>query len=96
MGTELVAPVVALLAHESCPVTGEMLVAIAGRVARAAVVETLGVQRPSWSIEDVAEHIDAIRELGAPLVFPVVPDGHADHIRYSFELAARSEGAQRG
>ena len=96
MGTELVAPVVGLLAHESCPVTGEMLVAIAGRVARAAVAESPGVQRPSWSIEDVAEHIDAIRELGAPLVFPVVPDGHADHIRYSFELAARSEGAQRG
>jgi NAD(P)-dependent dehydrogenase (short-subunit alcohol dehydrogenase family) len=96
MGTELVAPVVALLAHESCPVTGEMLAAIAGRVARVAVVETPGVQRPSWSIEDVAEHIDAIRELGAPLVFPVVPDGHADHIRFSFELAARREGAQRG
>jgi NAD(P)-dependent dehydrogenase (short-subunit alcohol dehydrogenase family) len=96
MGAELVAPVVALLAHESCPVTGEMLVAIAGRLARAAVVETPGVQRASWSIEDVAEHFAAIRELGAPLVFPVVPDGHADHIRYSFELAARSEGAQRG
>src|ERR1700757_2779863 len=75
MGTELVAPVVGLLAHETCPVTGEMLVAIAGRVARAAVVETPGVQRPSWSIEDVAEQIDAIRELGAPLAFPVVPGG---------------------
>lgn len=87
MGVELVAPVVALLAHESCPVTGEMLVAIAGRVARAVVAETPGVHRPSWSIEDVAEQIDGIRELGAPLVFSVVPDGHADHIRYSFDMA---------
>jgi NAD(P)-dependent dehydrogenase (short-subunit alcohol dehydrogenase family) len=87
MGTELVAPVVALLAHESCPVTGEMLVAIAGRVARAVVAETPGVHRPSWTIEDVAEQIGNIRELGTPLAFPVVPEGHADHIRYSFEMA---------
>jgi NAD(P)-dependent dehydrogenase (short-subunit alcohol dehydrogenase family) len=96
MGTELVAPVVGLLAHEACPVTGEMLVAIAGRVARAVVAESPGVQRPSWSIEDVAEHIDAIRDVAAPLVFPVVPHGHADHIRYSFEIAApaSTEGAR--
>ena len=96
MGTELVAPVVGLLAHEACPVTGEMLVAIAGRVARAVVAESPGVQRTSWSIEDVAEHIDAIRDVAAPLVFPVVPHGHADHIRYSFEIAASAstEGAR--
>ncbi len=87
MGTELVAPVVGLLAHESCPITGEMLVAIAGRVARAVIAETPGVHRPSWSIEDVAQQIDAIRYPAEPLVFPVVPDGHADHIRYSFEMA---------
>ena len=96
MGTELVAPVVGLLAHEACPVTGEMLVAIAGRVARAVVAESPGVQRTSWSIEDVAEHIDTIRDVAAPLVFPVVPHGHADHIRYSFEIAApaSTEGAR--
>jgi NAD(P)-dependent dehydrogenase (short-subunit alcohol dehydrogenase family) len=98
MGTELVAPVVGLLAHETCPVTGEMLIAIAGRVAKAVIAETPGVHRPSWSIEDVAEQIDAIRYLAAPLVFPVVPDGHTDHIRYSFDTAARAtrEGAHHG
>jgi NAD(P)-dependent dehydrogenase (short-subunit alcohol dehydrogenase family) len=98
MGTDLVAPVVGLLAHETCPVTGEMLIAIAGRVARAVVAETPGVHRPEWSIENVAEQIDAVRYLAAPLVFPVVPDGHSDHIRYSFETAARAtrEGAHRG
>jgi NAD(P)-dependent dehydrogenase (short-subunit alcohol dehydrogenase family) len=98
MGTELVAPVVGLLAHESCPVNGEMLIAIAGRVARAVVAETPGVQRQSWSIEDVAEQLYAIRDLAAPLVFPVVPNGHSDHIRYSFESAAWTsrEGAHHG
>ncbi|KZS60262.1 SDR family NAD(P)-dependent oxidoreductase [Mycobacterium ostraviense] len=92
MGVELVAPVVGLLAHESCPITGEMLVAVAGRVARAVVAESPGVHRPSWSIEDVAEHLDDIRDVAEPLVFPVVPDGHGEHLRYSFEMATRSIG----
>lgn len=87
MDPELVAPVVGLLAHESCPVSGEMLISVAGRVARAVVAETPGVFRPSWSIEQVSEQLDAIRDANAPLVFPVVPDGHAEHLRYSFEMA---------
>lgn len=98
MGPDLVAPVVGWLAHERCSITGEMLVAIAGRVARAVVAETPGVHLPAWSIEDVAEQIDAIRDTRAPVIFPVVPNGHADHIRYSFEMARRGslEGAQHG
>lgn len=92
MGPELVAPTVAWLTHESCSVTGEMLVAIGGRVARAFIAETAGVYRPAWSVEDVAANIDAIRDDTAPLVFPPVPDGHTDHIRYSFAMA--SQGAQ--
>jgi NAD(P)-dependent dehydrogenase (short-subunit alcohol dehydrogenase family) len=87
MGPELVAPVVGWLSHESCSVTGEMLVALAGRVAKAVVSETPGVYRPSWSIAEVGEHIAAIRDVNAPVVFPVVPDGHGDHIRYSFGMA---------
>jgi NAD(P)-dependent dehydrogenase (short-subunit alcohol dehydrogenase family) len=87
MGPALVAPAVAWLAHESCSVTGEMLIALAGRVATAIVAEAPGVYRSTWSIEDVAANIDAIRDDTAPLVFPVVPDGHADHIRYSFAMA---------
>jgi len=98
MGPELVAPVVGWLAHESCSVTGEMLVALAGRVARAVVAETPGVYRPSWSIGEVGEHIAAIRDASEPVVFPVVPDGHGDHIRYSFAMAKRGsfEGANHG
>jgi len=87
MSPELVAPVVGWLAHESCSITGEMLLSIAGRVAKTYFAETRGVYRPSWSIEDVAEHIGAIRNADAPIVFPVVPSGHVDHIRYSFEMA---------
>jgi NAD(P)-dependent dehydrogenase (short-subunit alcohol dehydrogenase family) len=87
MGPELVAPVVGWLAHESCSVTGELYVALAGRVARAVISESPGVYRPSWTVEDVAEHLDEIRNIQAPLTFPVVPDGHNEHIRYSFGLA---------
>ncbi len=57
MGPELVAPVVGWLAHETCSITGEILVALAGRVARAVVAETPGVYRPSWTMADVAEHM---------------------------------------
>jgi NAD(P)-dependent dehydrogenase (short-subunit alcohol dehydrogenase family) len=89
MGPELVAPVVGWLAHESCSVNGEIFIALAGRVARAVITETPGVYRPSWSIEEVGEHIDAIRDTSDAVVFPVMPDGHGDHIRYSFWLAAQ-------
>jgi NAD(P)-dependent dehydrogenase (short-subunit alcohol dehydrogenase family) len=89
MGPELVAPVVGWLAHETCSVTGEVFIALAGRVARAVIAESPGVHRPTWTVEDVGERLDAIRSIEAPLVFPVVPDGHDQHIRYSFELAQR-------
>jgi NAD(P)-dependent dehydrogenase (short-subunit alcohol dehydrogenase family) len=88
MTADLVAPAVAWLAHEACSITGEMLIALAGRIARAFIAETPGVYRPTWSIEEVGEHLDAIRDDTAALVFPTVPDGHADHIRYSFAMGA--------
>jgi NAD(P)-dependent dehydrogenase (short-subunit alcohol dehydrogenase family) len=88
MEPELVAPVVGWLAHESCSVTGEVLIALAGRVARAVVAESPGVYRPSWSIEDVSEQLATIRDMSDPVIFSVVPSGHDDHIRYSFAMAA--------
>ncbi|HZQ33599.1 MAG TPA: SDR family NAD(P)-dependent oxidoreductase [Mycobacterium sp.] len=88
MGPDLVAPVVAWLAHESCSVTGEVLVAIAGRVAKLVISETPGVHRPSWTIADVDEYMPAIRSAIAPVTFAAVPDGHAEHIRYSFAMAS--------
>ncbi|MDR3661468.1 MAG: SDR family NAD(P)-dependent oxidoreductase, partial [Mycobacterium sp.] len=94
MDPELVAPAVGWLAHESCSITGEMLVAIAGRMARAVIAETRGVYRSSWSVEDVAAHLGEIRDTTDQLVFPTVPDGHSEHIRHSFAMAAR--GASHG
>jgi len=91
MGADLVAPAVGWLAHESCSVTGEIFTAIAGRVARVVVAETPGVYRPQWSVEDVGAELAGIRDFSEPVVFPVVPDGHTDHIRYSFAMAARQE-----
>ncbi len=89
MGPELVAPVVGWLAHESCSITGEMLASIAGRVARTCIAEAPGVYRSEWTIEAVGEQIDGIRDMSAPLIIPVVPDGHTDHIRYSFQMALK-------
>jgi NAD(P)-dependent dehydrogenase (short-subunit alcohol dehydrogenase family) len=98
MGADLVAPVVGWLAHESCSVTGELFIALAGRVARAVIAESQGVCRPHWTIEDVSSDLDAIRDVQTPIIFPVVPDGHNEHVRYSFDAAHRSndEGALHG
>jgi NAD(P)-dependent dehydrogenase (short-subunit alcohol dehydrogenase family) len=92
MQPELVAPTVAWLAHESCSITGEMLISIAGRVARAVIAETPGTYRSSWTVEEVAEHMPAIRNTDALQMFPAVPSGHIDHIKYSFEMARKGGG----
>ncbi|MFT5481847.1 MAG: NAD(P)-dependent dehydrogenase (short-subunit alcohol dehydrogenase family) [Halieaceae bacterium] len=87
MNPELVAPIVGWLAHESCSVSGEIMISMAGRMARAFVAETPGVYRPEWSIEQVAQDMEAIRSTAEQLVFPPVPSGHIDHLRYSFGMA---------
>lgn len=86
---EMVAPVVGLLAHESCPISGQMLISAAGRVAKAYVAETRGVFHPDWSIEQVAGELGAICDLQDSLVFPPVPTGFYDHLKYSFEMARK-------
>jgi len=50
-GPEHVAPIVALLAHESCPVNGEVFTASAGRVAHVFTAETRGFCRPGHTPE---------------------------------------------
>jgi len=89
MDPALVAPMVGWLAHETCSVTGEMLISIAGRMASAFPVETRGVYRPAWTLEDVADQIEAIRDTRNQVAFPPVPSGHVDHLRYSFEMASK-------
>jgi hypothetical protein len=58
MAAELVAPMAAYLAHESCPVTGEVYAAGAGRFARLFIASTPGYVHAGGqpSIEDVAAH----------------------------------------
>jgi len=86
MGPELVAPVVAWLCHESCSVTAEMLVAIAGRIARAYISETEGVFQPKWSVEQVAQKIGEIRDMKDSWVLEPV-SGYMEHIVNSCEMA---------
>ena len=47
MAPELVAPMAAFLAHESCPVTGEIYAAGAGRFARIFIASTPGYVHPT-------------------------------------------------
>ena len=63
MAPDLVAPLVAYLAHEDCPVSGEIYAAGAGRFSRIFIGTTEGyVQRDAASIEDVAEHWTQIND----------------------------------
>ena len=89
MGPELVAPVVGWLAHESCSITGEMLISMAGRVARALIAETQGVYRPHWSIDQVGEQLDAIRDTSKLWMLAPVPSGYVDHLERSFDMARK-------
>jgi NAD(P)-dependent dehydrogenase (short-subunit alcohol dehydrogenase family) len=52
---ELVSPVVALLSHESCPVTGECIAAAGGRVNRMYLAETSGFVDRNLTVESLAE-----------------------------------------
>lgn len=89
MGPDLVAPVVGWLAHESCSISGEMLISMGGRVAKALIAETEGVYRPSWSIDDVAEQIDAIRDTKNLWMLPTLPSGYLEHLQRTFAMAKR-------
>jgi NAD(P)-dependent dehydrogenase (short-subunit alcohol dehydrogenase family) len=57
----LVAPVVAWLASEECPVTGEIYSVGGGRVARVFLGVTPGYFDPELTLEDVRDHFDQIR-----------------------------------
>lgn len=91
MTPELIAPVVAWLAHENCSVTGEMFASIAGRVAKVFLAETPGVFKEDWTVEDVDRQIGAIRDPAGQVVFAPCPSGGKDHIAYSFERARRGK-----
>ena len=58
---ELVSPAVAWLAHEDCPVSGEIFSAAGGRIARMFIGLTHGYYNPELTVEDVRDHWDDIR-----------------------------------
>jgi hypothetical protein len=56
----LVSPLVAYLASEDCPLSGEVFSAGGGRVARIFVAEALGYFDPVLTPEAVRDHVDVI------------------------------------
>jgi len=62
LAPELVAPMAAFLAHEDCPVTGEIYTAGAGRFARVFLASTPGYVDADASLEDVAANWAAIND----------------------------------
>jgi NAD(P)-dependent dehydrogenase (short-subunit alcohol dehydrogenase family) len=68
---ELVSPAAVYLAHESCPLTGEVLVSGGGQVMRLALLESQGLTDDHLTPEKVAENIDKILDLTGAQVMTV-------------------------
>jgi NAD(P)-dependent dehydrogenase (short-subunit alcohol dehydrogenase family) len=77
LNPEYVSPVVAWLAHEDVPVTGEVYTVGAGRVARFFIGMTEGYFNPKLSLEDVRDNFEQIRDESGY----TVPAGPADEFR---------------
>jgi NAD(P)-dependent dehydrogenase (short-subunit alcohol dehydrogenase family) len=58
---ELISPIVAFLAHEDCPVSGEVYSVGGGRVARVFIGETPGYFNANLTMEDVRNNFEQIR-----------------------------------
>ena len=86
MAPHLVAPLVAYLAHESCPVTGELYAAGAGRFARMFLACAPGYVHdaagPGPTIEDVAEHWGTINDETGYSVPADLPDWSATFLAH--------------
>ena len=85
-GPQHVSPMVVVLAHESCPVTGEMFAAGLGRFARIFIAETQGVIARGLDAEGVLGRWDEIvDETGY-----VVPVGSTGAVEFRERLLAAS------
>jgi len=60
LGPEEVTPIVAMLAHEDCPVSGNVFSVGGGRVANVFIGETQGYTNPGHTLEDLRDNWDAI------------------------------------
>jgi hypothetical protein len=68
MPPELCAPAAAFLAHETCPLTGEVLQIGMGGVSRIAVVHTTGLAKENLTAEDIAANLDTIMDVAGAAV----------------------------
>jgi NAD(P)-dependent dehydrogenase (short-subunit alcohol dehydrogenase family) len=79
---DYVTPIVVFLAHEDCPVTGDVYSAGGGVVARYFVGLTPGYVNPGHSVEDIRDNFDQIRdETGY-----IVGASNNDELRKLFKL----------
>ena len=81
-----VAPVVAFLTHEQCPVSGEIYTVGAGHVARFFIGRTKGFYSPALTIEEVRDHLGEIRDEAGY----TVPGGPADEMSELFAAIMNS------
>jgi NAD(P)-dependent dehydrogenase (short-subunit alcohol dehydrogenase family) len=93
MHAGMVSPLVGYLVHESCPVSGEVFVSMAGRVARAFTTETVGAWSADWSIEEIASKFDQVRDTASTVVFAPMK-GFDEHLAFSFDMARRGLAAK--
>ena len=63
MPPEMCAPAAVFLAHESCPLNGEVLQVGMGGVSRIAVVHSQGINKTALTAEDIAENLDQVMDL---------------------------------
>jgi NAD(P)-dependent dehydrogenase (short-subunit alcohol dehydrogenase family) len=63
MPPDLCAPAAAFLAHESCPLNGEVLQVGMGGVARLAVVHAQGINKQPLAVEDIADNLDTVMDV---------------------------------
>lgn len=57
-----VSPIYAFLAHESCPVTGQIYASSAGRVSRVIIADTVGYVSDKLTPEQIRDNWDLLRE----------------------------------
>jgi NAD(P)-dependent dehydrogenase (short-subunit alcohol dehydrogenase family) len=60
---EFVAPAATYLAHETCQLNGEVLVAGGGQVLRMAIMQTQGFTSSTLTVEDLAAHLDTVLDM---------------------------------
>lgn len=76
-----ISPIVAWLAHEECPVTGEIYSTAGGRIARFFIGMTQGIYSDNLTVEEVRDRFDDIRdETGY-----TVPSGPGDELKAILE-----------